>query len=1016
MKHKFLLVLSLVVVFIVSITCSVVMLSADSKNYEWDEIVLDNEYFVGESFSAPNASVSLDGEKYDAKYVLKFPDGKAYADEDGLKETIDEFTLTQTGIYKINYSANVKGDIATKTVEFSVNENLYSVTSDKSTLFYGEVSHVDYKDVSDPTDDGVKTKTGLSLKLASGDLFNYNKVINLNKTNSLQNVFTFSALPQVDRELDVSGVELILTDAYDPSNTVEIKIKALLDAKAEADWNWTYISACAPSADQMTTGYAPGANPPVQVDTIFGCGVFFSFYGSSWDKGGLAIDKSLTIQYDYNEKAVYANNSLVVDLDDPYFFGQKLWSGFTTGEVFLSLKGSTYYKDCANLLITEVDGNVIGENEILNKQSEVIINVEDNGIDQSSPISVVGYKFPIFNATAIDVYDGVLPVTVKAFYGYYSNNKIELDITDNCFVADKTGVVTLEYSAIKHDGTLSKKTIDVIVKKEKTISIKLKGTYVNSGISGDIIDIANYIIDGVVGKKVVKEEVFFNGTNVTVTDGKFKVIKKGIYTVKVSVIDSLGQLNEVSYDVTIGANLTPVFLDDAVVPKYFIVGQKYILPKLNAYDYSHDDERIISTKIRVNGADADTFTPQSEGDVLIEYVAQTESGSNVKAYNAKAIAVTNDKGLDFTKYFICSNNGIPSAQTDGVKFSVQSSALSFADFTFINYLSAYDFAVEFAINGDKRNFDFLTIHLQDAVSAEDMIKVSINTQSREVYINDELSNFSFDSSNLFDNMGKTSAAISFNGRNNILRIGSSDIVLDNALCFSENLLKMTISMEGINGESEFVVRKICNQVLKSSIRKDVMAPSATYNGKYDVYYSKDDVLTVYKIVAADVLNPISECLVSVKTPSGDYAVALDETVLNKVSADRDYQVNLTSYGTYKVEYSVKDTSGQKATGKSMSFEVIDKEPPVLTILDELPSTAKIGEEIELPDVSATDNVDKELKITVILWNSYDCLRSVLAEDVTKITLTKVATYYLSFVCYDAAGNVATKTVSIKVEK
>ncbi len=1015
MKHKFFVILSLVVAFITCATFSIVMLSADSNNYVWDDIVLENEYFVGESFSAPNVSVSLDGEKYDTKYVLKFPDGKAYADEDGLKETIDEFTLTQTGIYKINYSANVKGDLVTKTVEFSVDEYLYSVTSERSTLFYGEVSHPVYNDINDPDDDGVKSKNGLSLKLVSGDVFNCNKFIDLSKKSSTQNIITFSALPEVDRQLEVSSFDVVLTDAYDPSNTVEIRIKAILNANNEAEWNWTYISACAPSAGQMTTGYAPGANPPVQVDTIYGCGVFFSLYGSSWDKGAAAIDRTLSIQYNFNERAIYANNALVVDLDDSYFFGQKLWDGFTTGEVFLSFKGNTYYKDTANVLITEIFGNTVGENEVLNKESQAEINIEDNGIDQSNPISVIGYKFPIFNATAVDVYDGVLPVTVKAFYGYYSNNKTELDIIDNCFVADRAGIVTLEYSVVMHDGTLNKKTVDVRVEKEKTIDIVLEENYVKSGSAGNDIQIANYNIVGAIGENVVKKEVFFNGNVIEVVDGKFKTVSQGVYTVKILVEDSLGQKDEVSYDVTVAPNLIPMFLTDAAIPQYLIVGQKYVLPQLKAFDYSLDYEKIIDTKIRVNGVYTDTFTPETVGDVLIEYVAENGNGNKVRTYNSKAISVTNDKGLDFSKYFI-SDNGLTESGTDGVKFSTGSGASSTVDFAFVNYLSAYELAVEFCVNGNKRNFEFFTICLQDVISSDEIIKISIETLSRQVYINGEACDVSIDATSLFGMTSNSSMRISFNGRTNDLSIGDTNLTLDSSLRFSENLLKMKISMEGVTGESEFFVKKICNQVLKSSIRKDVMAPTASYNGKYDIYYSKNTMLKVYKLVAVDVLNPISECFVSVKTPEGNFAVAVDGTTLNKVSASVDYQVELAEYGSYKIEYSVKDSAGQKVSGMTTSIEIIDKEPPVITIDDDLLQTAKVGDEIDLPDISVTDNLDSQLKVTVILWNSYDCLRTVLAEDVTEITFTKVATYYLSFVCYDSAGNVATKTISVKVEK
>jgi hypothetical protein len=240
----------------------------------------------------------LGGKDYETQFALRFPDGKTYTDEDGDATTESVFALSQAGVYSLKYSTKIDGEYLSKSYGFTVQEKLYSVSSEKSHVEYGEVKY--------PTLNGTDyvEKTGLDLTLSAGDTFRYNKIVDLSKGESLKPLLTFSALPSVDRELDVSGITLILTDAYDAKNTVEIKAKAIVDAGSQSGWDVAYVSACAPKAGQVTTGYAKGGSPEVQVNTIYGCPIWFPFYGSDWNKTSSALEHSMTISYDYDKKQV----------------------------------------------------------------------------------------------------------------------------------------------------------------------------------------------------------------------------------------------------------------------------------------------------------------------------------------------------------------------------------------------------------------------------------------------------------------------------------------------------------------------------------------------------------------------------------------------------------------------------------------------------------------------------------------------------------------------------------------
>lgn len=1006
-KSKWICLVALLFVFMVNAVFAIVAIAENNtRNYVWDEIQLDDEYLVGDTFVVPAVDVSLGETEYKTEFSLRFPDGKSYTDADGNNATESEFILTQAGIYTLKYSARIDSEILSKTMEFTVKETLYSVSSEKSQVVYGEVS---YPNV-DGTDD--ITKTGLSVKLAAGDTFHYNKIVDLSKKDSLQNVLTFSVLPQVDRELDISGITVILTDAYDAENSVEIKVKAIVNAAAQWSWNSAYTSACAPKAGQVTTGFSPGSVPEVQVNTIYGRSAWFPFYGSDWDKTSSAIEHSLTLNYDYAQKQVYVGTALVADLDDSSFFKQKLWSGFTTGEVFVSVVGNTYYKDSAHLLITELCGETIEENEILEKDSEPKITLDTMGIDLENPISVVGYKFPVFKATAIDAYDGNLPVTVRVYNGYYSSNRNELDIVNDYFTADRLGVVTLEYCVQKKNGKVYKKLVNVQVREESVLDVVVSTNRVTSGTAGDIIPLPEYTVKGNVGDLSTAAQVFLGGEKITVTNGAFKAEGAGEYEIRISAKDVIGQYAETSYTLLVSENLTPVFFGDTIVPKYFIVGKTYTLPKFSAYDYSTNSEKEIQTTLKINGVEGATFTPNSAGDVTVEYTAQTAVGVASKTYQSKAVDVKTASGeLDFSKYFD-TKNLTTSVDNIGVDFTAKTAGED-AETTFINYLNSYDFSVEFAVNSAKASFGTIDVYLTDVTNASKAVKISINLLSNKAVINGKQTNIAVNGDLLFDTTGKSSVRLALDARTGILSIGSATYPLDGFADFSGSLLSLRFVLTDIKGDAEFSVRKIGNQVIKSTIKKDTISPVVLYNGSYDIYKNAGEILTVYKAVISDVLTPIVESYVSVKTPDGGFAVAKDGTVMNKAPSDKDYQIELSAYGSYRVDYYAKDGAGQKASGTTSTLQVIDKIPPVIVVDGGTPKTAKIGDKIQIPSYTITDNKDSEFTVTVILMNSFEGLRKVWKEK--EFVVNEEGTYIITILCYDKAGNMASATVKVKVE-
>jgi hypothetical protein len=268
-----------------------------------------------------------------------------------------------------------------------------------------------------------------------------------------------------------------------------------------------------------------------------------------------------------------------------------------------------------------------------------------------------------------------------------------------------------------------------------------------------------------------------------------------------------------------------------------------------------------------------------------------------------------------------------------------------------------------------------------------------------------------DSKTLFNTTGKASIKLSFDDRTNTLIVGTGSVVVSNFDSFSSNLLYLDILATGVE-TGEIFVRKICNQVLKSTVKKDNIDPLISYDGTYDIYAEINQVQTVYRAVITDVLNPMAVYYVSVTTPDGKYVTAHDGTLLKEAAPEKDYTFTFTDYGTYTIQYYAKDALGNVESGMRSNITVIDKEPPTLTIVDKTVVSAKFGSVIKLPSVAVTDNCDDKLEVTVILYNSYTGFRTLLTED--KFTITERGEYTVTFVCCDTSGNVTSQSFTVKV--
>lgn len=996
MRKKFLLTLSVFFLLLFSITISIVVI-AESNNVIWGSIKLENEYFLNEYITIPNEEVSINNDKYNANFILRTPDGNSFTDNDDNYLTPSKIKLTNTGIYTLEYYIVKNGKRHSKVYNFSVERKIYSATSDNTDFYYG-IDNSDYN----------TELNGINLSLYKGDVFSYNKVVDLKNVTSADNLIKLAVLPQKNGECDLYSLDVILTDAYDSDNKVIITLKSLKDAIDQGSWDIAYASACAPKVGQITTGYAQEAGIKLQVNTIFGTYFDFSFYGDSFNKyhniegskWGVA-DQYIAVSMDYSTKRIfvssqYTKEKFVIDLDSSDNFN-KLWGGFTTGEAFISLSGNNFYKDNANLIVTEMYGADLSESGVFQKESTPYITVDDSEISLENIIMPKGYSLKIPKATAVDTYNGILPVTTKIYLGYFSNQKHEVNIMDGVFIPQNIGVYTVEYSVTDFDGQKYYKTYDINVVESGDITLFLEEDYQKSGIIGEYIKIPKYSIKGGIGKINNCVSVKLNGVEQNVVDNSFLATKCGKYNVTITAFDYVNQTNEYSYDVDIGDNLNPSFIDEVIVPSFFIKGTTYNMPEYYAYDF-HNNGNKIKADVFVNDIKVDKYCPLEVGDIIIKYVATSNTGSVEKFFNAKVIDVKNGNKLDITKYFD-SENLVVSSNRIGTDF-INQDTLQDAKTTFINYISANDFSLDFVVNQQTTNFNQMKIVLHDTVNPNNKIEIAFSMDTRRIFVCGKDTGFAF-SESIFNTDGGDYANVSFDQRSGILFFGSNKYKIEDFSGFTGGLLRLEICLEEVCGPAGFSIRRISKQVMISIVTEDEIGPLLSYNGTYSVYSSLNSVCTVFSAVCSDLLSTVDLCYVSVKDTNNNIMTSTDGIYLEKVSCDREYKIKLTEYGKYSIEYYAIDSNGNTSNPTGQKINVIDDVPPVINISN-LKTRLSVGSSIDLSLVSATDNLDMDVQVFAFISSTKN--ESKQAIDLKKYKFSKEGEYVFTFIAFDTVGN------------
>lgn len=950
---------------------------------------LESVYELGTTVTIPKRELSEGGKRYPAQSVVICPDGRAYS--------TDVIVADELGRYLVEYRATSDaGTLLTERVVFETQTELYELTGEHSSAHYG-VDASDYQ----------TGKTGIAVSLAEGESFRYNDIVDLREMGGEETFLELFALPtQGAGTRDVATIVIKLEDVYDPENIVTIYGRSVeSDGGADPWWcNTLYLAAGA--AGQTATGIEWG--PPIRIHTgRFGYPVPYSLYG--YRDYQVSVGKeTFGLKFDLQSARLYApkatGDDYVIDLDAKRYFSNP-WSGFTTGEVYVSISAETYFGDTFDFMVTKLGHSDLSAEKVRDRKPPTITVDRQGYAQQELPAASVGVRYPVFAATAHDIFSPSLPVTVKVFYGYTSSTRYELPITEGGFLPDRAGEYTIEYSAQDRYGNVGRVT-DVVqcVSAAQPIRIRTEGVP-SSGLVGERIFPDVFSAEGGIGRLQKQVIVMRAGEEVALEAGSFLPTLPGDYHVRCTVTDFAGQTQQAEYTIAVQENPNPVFLSEAALPHYFIEGATYALPALSAWQYGEGREiaaDIFVTDGTRNAAQvqgATTFTAGKDGNALIVYRAASAGGSAERQYSIPVLPAYTAQTMDADVLFHVEGGNKESLYT-GVRFTATDDLIA----EHVLALDMRAFQVSFTAEAP------LTLTLRDVRTGKQLV-IALKEDARTpalyaVTVDGKETGLSA--------LRSARITLEYASQSKTLKLNGAALALAQAPDFAQGAQLSFGSERG----GVCTLHSLGGQALTRAMQ-DKTAPTILLGGEYGGSYPLGSSISLFTAFAFDLISPQPKCMVSVLAPGGS-TLQQGGVRFNRLDAQAGYEFVMQEYGTYTVIYEAEDLFGNR-TQQLFRLEARDNVAPTIRLMWENETRFKLGDVVTFSKAIVTDDLDEGCKAEYFVLSPRGEITPIyfLMTSETTGSISFVAEergkHIIRYFATDKAGNVSILDVEIVVE-
>ncbi len=979
---------------------------------------IPEDFAVGAEYEFPTAEFCLGDAKQTVSAKIVTPDGE---------EKSGKVKFLDSGKYALEYSAVLNGENHEYKKCFSVKRN-YADEFDTDAVYSSMRANHETK--------------GVKLTLTDNNTVTYGKTIDLSKysfndkTNKGKTLLKLSFDPKNVGSPDLDSFFVVLTDKYDASNYISVRLKYLSYTPVA-----TLIRARASEQTAWVGYYYDFFSTKRSVDSaiIHEEGGFVSSGSFTHKLDNYEFDyMSLNLFFDYETKCLYSqplwltghndipgdnvnghpeyNSTLVPWLvydfdstDSELSAGNKPWKGFTTGEAILSVyaKGAS---SGADVFMLTIDGEDMSEPLFEDKENPIItVDADENAV----PVAKVGKPYKIFDYTATDadskIVDKGVVVTNDA-----SGRAVEVS-ADGTFTPIE-GTYTVKYYAVDSFGHRAEKTFRVTAKRNvDEPELTVDSSMPSEAKYGDELVLADYeIANEGAGRAKVEVDVKCGSNVIPVTNGKFECKGAvGTYTVTYTITDYIGQTKKVRKRISVTRDNGLRINEESVnLPKAFISGDKFVFDKYYAVYYDENlNEITVPSQIVVtdgNGkvtiGDDGLYSPKATESVTSATVEVSFVHGGLNKVITRVIPVRTAKNGDgyIDDYFVNENSSL-STSSSGVLFTSKDSAKQMS-FSFARPIYAKETTLRFIAETDSFNAESFEVILSDKRNGLQKIVLkyvkigsswycSVGSGEKtltyldsdgylQIKYDDATRTFTDAKDSVIGVADKTAAGLDFEG-------------------FSSGYVYLDCKVNGIKGKTELGIRTINNQTI-NSVKRDMQKPYIKADDCYEGRTPVGSVITFGAVTAYDVLSSLGEVKVSVKCGT--------ETFIAEKTLKEGETFTVSECGKYRITFKVTDKNGNSASDYA-EFSVYDPIKPELTFDGEIPGKVKVGESVRLPGYSVSDDKKDEVAVRTYVMLPDGTRESAAGE----YTFAKRGTYVVVYVAADPNNNVVTYRFIVKAE-
>lgn len=914
---------------------------------------------------------------------MTYPSGKTV--------NAQSFRLEEAGLYTVKATAVHDDKIYTEEKQFLVYTAMFEVEGGSAVY-----RNHPYTEITGEAN-AISGVQGLLVTIPEGSKLTVTAPLDISAhsfSEALLKMYVVSAEKGVK---DFNFLRFTFTDMADPDNKLVFTClnKANSKVSIRNDMNWWHAGA----TGQNLVGYQNDqGQDKVWVNSVWGCGGINAWHMCPWSEDSHMINDYFGIWMDESLK-VYAGRgqNYICDLDDPKFH-TNLWEGFKSNMVTLTIEAEQYTgSNPAQIFITEMMGADLQAQSVYDTTAPSITLDCAPYAENALPNACVGKPYPVFAANAFDPEMNPTNVKIAVYGGMYSDTRYLVDGKTGTFTPDLPGTYTIKYIATDSWGNTAEKLAYVYAHEaEGALSLNLPDKAVDGKVGQKVL-FSKEEITGNFGTPQIDIQVKFGEEIIPCTDG-FVPYEEGTYQVKYTVTDYIGQKTEQSYDVQIAKADTAVFDVLPAVNRYMMLGMPNYVPVAVAYNYvTADGARVEAVTYAEDAAgvhkvEGRSFTPaEGSTEVSVWWEATIEGKTAVtEKLTVPVISVKNGQDYLMNQFFVCENVET-SATENNVLLQPTAEGASAA---WATPLLAEGFSLIFSTD----KVGTCTVLMEDYENPAQKLEIVIKTSTGVAVINGTRNYPLIKSGANF--------ILQFDPISNSLSDGNTKLVpLDeqgNTFSgFTSGKLYLTMSFEKLEAGAATKVLSINAHNLNNRTF-DMLKPGVSVLGETGGFFTVGDKATIYKGATADVISPFCTFYVNVMDPDGEIITNTDGERMEQIYPDRNFTIELTKIGAYIVQFYSEDADGNKEKNISYALNVLDLVAPVLSApASPIPETAKVGEKIKIPAVTATDAVDGELEVF-----TYVVTPELRVQTVTSgsVEFTQTGMYVIKYYAFDAAGN------------